>query len=69
MVAERSKLLDDIEKNTLISTLQSLQDKLQDMLVERPDFFDNVGEDIHERLAHLISFVQTQASQITQLQK
>lgn len=45
-----------------------MKDKFEDMLTERSDLFDNTGEEISERLARLISLVQTQASQMTGLQ-
>ena len=45
-----------------------MKSKFEDLLIERSDLFDNTGEEISERLARLISLVQTQASQMIELQ-
>ena len=48
--------------------LQSIRDKIHRVADERPEFFENVGDDTSERLDHLISFIDHQASQINALQ-
>ncbi|CAF1419954.1 unnamed protein product [Adineta steineri] len=46
-------------------SLQVVKEKIQDIVTERPDLFDDIGEDTNERLDHLISTVQNQAAYIT----
>jgi hypothetical protein len=48
--------------------LQSLKDKIQRAVTERPDLFDGVSEETNERLDHLIIIVENQATQIDVLQ-
>ncbi|CAF1066100.1 unnamed protein product [Adineta ricciae] len=48
--------------------LQSIRDKIHRVADERPEFFENVSDDTSERLDHLISFIDHQASQINALQ-
>ncbi|CAF1401674.1 unnamed protein product, partial [Adineta steineri] len=45
-------------------SLQVVKEKIQDLVTERPDLFDDIGEDTNERLDHLISTVQNQAAYI-----
>ena len=48
--------------------MQSLKDKIQRAATERPDLFDGVSEETSERLDHLISTLQNQATQLDVLQ-
>ncbi len=48
--------------------MQSLKDKIQRAVTERPDLFDGVSEETNERLDHLIIIVENQATQIDVLQ-
>ena len=48
--------------------LQTFKDKIHRVVTERPDLFMNVGEETSERLDHLISTVEHQATQIDLLQ-
>ena len=54
--------------NKLKRALQTLREKIQRVAVDRPDLFANVGEETSERLDHLISTVESQATQIDTLQ-
>ncbi len=54
--------------NKLKRVLQTFKDKLHRIAIERPDLFVNVGEETSERLDHLISTVEHQATQIDLLQ-
>jgi len=54
--------------NKLKRALQSLKDKINRLVTERPDLFVNIGEDTSERLDYLISTVEHQATQIDILQ-
>jgi hypothetical protein len=54
--------------NKLKRLLQVFKDKVHRIVVERPDLFDNIGEETSERLDHLISTVENQATQIDSLQ-
>ncbi len=54
--------------NKLKRALQSLKDKINRLVTERPDLFVNIGEDTSERLDYLISTVEHQATQINILQ-
>ncbi|CAF3345337.1 unnamed protein product [Rotaria sp. Silwood1] len=48
--------------------LQTFKDKIHRIVVERPELFINISEDTSERLDHLISTVEYQATQINRLQ-
>ena len=48
--------------------LQSLKDKIHRVAVDRQDLFVNVGDETSERLDHLISTVENQATQIEVIQ-
>ncbi len=54
--------------NKLKRALQTIKDKLHRVATERPDLFANTGEETSERLDHLISTVEHQATQIDILQ-
>jgi len=54
--------------NKLKRALQSLKDKIHRIVTERPDLFVNTGEETSERLDHLISIVEHQATPIDILQ-
>jgi predicted nuclease with TOPRIM domain len=48
--------------------LQTLKEKINRIVTERPDLFTNIGEETNERLDHLISTVEHQATKIDALQ-
>ena len=48
--------------------LQSFKEKINRLVTDRPDLFNNVGEETSERLDHLISTVDHQATQMDNLQ-
>jgi len=50
--------------NKLKRILQLFKEKIQRVVAERPDIFEGVGEETSERLDHLISTVENQATQI-----
>ncbi len=54
--------------NKLKRALQSLKDKIHRVVTERPELFANIGEETSERLDHLISTVEHQATQMDILQ-
>ena len=54
--------------NKLKRALQTVKEKIQRVVSERPDLFDGVNEDTSERLDHLISTVDNQTAQIDVLQ-
>ncbi len=54
--------------NRLKRTLRIYKDKIEQVVTERPDLFDGIGEETSERLNHLISTVENQATQINVLQ-
>jgi len=54
--------------NKLKRLLQVFKDMVHRIVVERPDLFDNIGEETSERLDHLISTVENQATKIDSLQ-
>ncbi len=54
--------------NKLKRVFQSFKEKIQRVASERPDIFHGVGEETSERLEHLISTVEKQATQIDILQ-
>jgi hypothetical protein len=54
--------------NKLKRALQIFKDKINRVVTERPDLFVNTGEETTERLDHLISTVEHQATQIDILQ-
>jgi len=54
--------------NKLKHVLQIFKDKIHRVVTERPDLFPNIGEETSERLDHLISTVEHQATQIDLLQ-
>ncbi len=60
------KLVDS--NNELKHTLQAFKDTVHRIVAERPDLFDNIGEETSERLDHLISTVENQATKIDVLQ-
>ncbi len=48
--------------------LQIVKEKMNRIVTERPDLFVNVGDETNERLDHLISTVEHQATQMDLLQ-
>ena len=54
--------------NKLKRALQSVKDKIHRVAAERPDLFDDVGEDTIDRLDRLITTVENQATQANVLQ-
>jgi hypothetical protein len=54
--------------NKLKRALQIFKDKISRLVTDRPDLFTNIGEETSERLDHLISIVEHQATQIDLLQ-
>ena len=48
--------------------LQIIKEKINRIVIERPDLFENIGEETNERLDHLISTVEHQAKQLNALQ-
>ncbi len=50
--------------NKMKRILQLFKEKIQRVVAQRPDIFDGVGEETSERLDHLISTVENQATQI-----
>ena len=48
--------------------LQIVKEKVNRIVTERPDLFVNVGDETNERLDHLISTVEHQATQMDLLQ-
>ncbi len=54
--------------NKLKRALQSVKEKIHRVVAERPDLFDDVGEDTIERLDRLIATVENQAAQVNVLQ-
>jgi hypothetical protein len=54
--------------NKLKRVLQIFKDKIHRVVNERPDLFDGIGEETSERLDHLISTVENQATQVNKLQ-
>jgi len=90
LMEERTKLLEEIQKNTpvpiqttdnevqtddrqheklvqmnnkLKRVLQTFKDKIHRVVTDRPDLFDGIGEETSERLDHLISKIENQATQ------
>jgi uncharacterized coiled-coil DUF342 family protein len=53
--------------NELNCALQTFKDKIQRVVTERPELFDDVAEETDERLDHLISTVENQAKQVNEL--
>ena len=54
-----------VKMNTKLKrAVQSLKEKIHRLVVERPDLFENVGDETSERLDHLISTVKAQAVKI-----
>jgi dsDNA-specific endonuclease/ATPase MutS2 len=54
--------------NKLKRVLQGFKDKIHHIVSEKPDLFDGIGEETSERLDHLISTLENQATQIDVLQ-
>jgi hypothetical protein len=53
--------------NKLKRVLQTFKDKIHRVVTDRPDLFDGIGEETSERLEHLISTVENQATQVNVL--
>jgi DNA-binding transcriptional regulator GbsR (MarR family) len=54
--------------NYLKHVVQTFKDKIHRVVTGRPDLFDGISEEISERLDHLISTVENQATQVNVLQ-
>ncbi len=50
--------------NQLKGVLQTFEDKIHQVVTDRPNLFDGIGEEITERFDHLISTIENQATQI-----
>ena len=48
--------------------LQTFQDKVHQVVTEKPNLFDGIGEEFGQRFDHLLSTIATQATQIDALQ-
>lgn len=66
---------DDDQHEELLQTnkrldrvLQTFQEKIDQMVTNRPDLFDDTSKEINERLDRLISTIENQATQLNQLQ-
>jgi chromosome segregation ATPase len=69
------QIIDDQQQDKLAKmntklkrALQTLKEKINRIVTERPDLFTNIGEETNERLDHLISTVEHQATKIDALQ-
>ena len=56
----------DTDKMTRVNTklkraLQSIKEKIQQLVSDRPDLFVNVGDETNERLDHLIMVIHNQS--------
>ena len=63
----------DTDKMARVNTklkraLQSIKEKIQQLVSDRPDLFVDVGEETSERLDHLILTVRNQTALINELQ-
>jgi len=54
--------------NKLKRALQTIKDKIHQAVVEQPQLFPDISDDTIERLDHLISAIENQATQINILQ-
>jgi len=54
--------------NKLKRVLQTFKDKIQRVVTERPELFEGISEETNERLDHLISTIENQATQNNVLQ-
>jgi hypothetical protein len=50
------------------SAVETIEDKLHHVITARPDLFENIGEKTSEQLDRLISSIESQATQIVELQ-
>lgn len=55
--------------NKLKRVLQAFKEKINRIVIEKPQLFDGVGEETSERLDHLISTVENQMIQISELKQ
>lgn len=53
--------------NTLKHVLQTCEDRIHRAIIERPALFDGTGEEISDRLDHLLATIGNQATQIDTL--
>jgi chromosome segregation ATPase len=53
--------------NELKNELQTFKEKVERVVTEKPDLFDGISEETSERLDHLISKIENQATQINVL--
>ena len=82
LTRERSSLLEQLETakpseaneklekvaGKLKKVLKTTKDKINQIVVENPELFDGVSEDMNDRLDHLISTIRNQAAQIAHRQ-
>jgi hypothetical protein len=54
--------------NKLKNELQSFKDKIERIVMKRPNLFDGISEEANERLDHLISTLENQGTQMDALQ-
>ena len=66
-VDEQSEKLTKGHKK-LKRTYDAFQEKIQELVSKRPDLFEGISEETNERLNQLISTVENQTKQITDLQ-
>ncbi|CAF3692850.1 unnamed protein product [Rotaria sp. Silwood1] len=76
---ERQKLLEEIDdddehkklietNNTLKCTIETINNKINDIITTRPDLFKDISEETNVRLDSLISIIENQTKQIIKLQ-
>lgn len=63
---EYGKLVAEIEVKAAqyVQSDDTLSDKINRLVIEREDLFDGIGDDTNERLEHIISLIENQATQI-----
>ena len=55
--------------NKLKAIVQTIKDKINVIVAEKPDLFDGISEDTSDRFDHLISTIESQYEQINNLQE
>ncbi|CAF3603471.1 unnamed protein product [Rotaria sp. Silwood1] len=79
LMNERQKLLEEIDdddehkklietNNTLKCTIETINNKINDIITTRPDLFKDISEETNVRLDSLISIIENQTKQIIKLQ-
>lgn len=59
---------DDRQFEKMKLRLQTFKDKIQQIVTQKPDLFEGVGEAANERLDHMILTIENQTTQIENLQ-